>query len=135
MVLKNIVPDFPRGNFFDDKNDLDRLVEAVRLSRKIGQTAPFAEMVDYEIAPGNLVDDEALRTHIVSKVAAYLHPTSSVPMATEFDPTAVVDADGKVLGAEALHVVDASILPDIPSAPTNVTTIMVAERIVAKLSA
>jgi choline dehydrogenase len=40
-----------------------------------------------------------------------------------------------VRGVEALRVVDASIIPDIPSAPTNVTTIMVAERIAAKLSA
>jgi len=31
-------------------------------------------------------------------------------------------------GVDRLHVVDASILPEIPSVPTNVTTIMVAER-------
>src|SRR5882762_3310940 len=32
-------------NFFDDPNDLDRLVEAVRLSRKIGRTAPFSDLI------------------------------------------------------------------------------------------
>jgi len=123
-------------NFFDDENDLDRLVEAVRLSRKIGRTAPFSDLIDHEMAPGNTVDDdEALRANIVSSVAAYLHPTSTVPMGTDSDPTAVVDAWGKMRGVEELRVVDASILPDIPSVPTNVTTIMVAERIAAKLSA
>jgi choline dehydrogenase len=123
-------------NFFDDQSDLDRLVEAVLLSRKIGRTAPFSEVIDHEIAPGNTVDDgKALRANIVSNVAAYLHPTSTVPMGTDSDPGAVVDAWGKVRGVEALRVVDASIIPDIPSAPTNVTTIMVAERIAAKLSA
>jgi choline dehydrogenase len=123
-------------NFFDDKNDLDRLIEAARLSRKIGRTAPFSDLIDHEMAPGNAVDDgEALRANIVSTVGAYLHPTSTVPMGTDFDPTAVVDAWGKVRGLEALRVVDASILPDIPSVGTNVTTIMVAERIAAKLSA
>jgi choline dehydrogenase len=75
-----------------------------------------------------------LRANILSSVAAYLHPTSTVPMGGDFDPTAVVDAWGKVRGVEALRVVDASILPDIPSVATNVTTIMVAERIAAKLS-
>jgi choline dehydrogenase len=55
-------------------------------------------------------------------------------MGADTDPTAVVDNCGKVRGVEALRVVDASILPDIPSVPTNVTTIMVAERIAAKLS-
>jgi len=108
----------------------------VLLSRKIGRTAPFSEVIDHEIAPGNTVDDgKALRANIVSNVAAYLHPTSTVPMGNDSDPGAVVDAWGKVRRVEALRVVDASIIPDIPSAPTNVTTIMVAERIAAKLSA
>jgi choline dehydrogenase len=88
------------------------------------------------MAPGNTVDDgKALRANIVSNVAAYLHPTSTVPMGAEADSTAVVDGWGKVRGVDSLRVVDASIIPDIPSAPTNVTTIMVAERIAAKLSA
>jgi choline dehydrogenase len=123
-------------NFFDDKNDLDRLAEAVRLSRKIGRTTPFSDLIDHEMTPGPTVDDgEALRTNIVSTVGAYLHPTSTVPMGKDSDATAVVDAWGKVRGVEALRVVDASILPDIPSVGTNVTTIMVAERIAAKLAA
>jgi choline dehydrogenase len=124
-------------NFFDDPNDLDRMVEAVRLSRTIGRTAPFSDLIDHEMAPGNKVDDSdgALRANIVASVAAYLHPTSTVPMGADSDPMAVVDAWGKVRGIEALRVVDASILPDIPSVATNVTTIMVAERIATKLSA
>jgi choline dehydrogenase len=76
-----------------------------------------------------------MRANIVASVAAYLHPTSTVPMGADSDPTAVVDAWGSVRGIEALRVVDASILPDIPSAATNVTTIMLAERIAAKLFA
>jgi choline dehydrogenase len=47
-------------------------------------------------------------------------------MGTDSDPTAVVDASGKVRGVEALRVVDASILPDNASVATNVTTIMAA---------
>jgi choline dehydrogenase len=122
-------------NFFDDQSDLDRLVEAVRLSRTIGRTAPFSDLIDHEIAPGNTVDDgETLRANIVANAAAYLHPTSTVPMGADSDPTAVVDAWGKVRGVEALRVVDASILPEIPSVATNVTTIMVAERIATKLT-
>jgi choline dehydrogenase len=123
-------------NFFDDSDDLDRLLDAVRLSRKIGRTAPFSDLIDHEMAPGNTVDDgEALQANIIANVAAYLHPTSTVPIGVDSDPTSVVDAWGKVRGVEALRVVDASILPEIPSVATNVTTIMVAERIAAKLSA
>jgi choline dehydrogenase len=122
-------------NFFDDPIDLDRLLAAVQLSRKIGRTAPFSDLIEDELAPGRSVEGSvALRENIVANVAAYLHPTSTVPMGAAGDPTAVVDAWGKVRGVDALRVVDASILPDIPSAPTNVTTIMVAERIAAKLA-
>jgi choline dehydrogenase len=123
-------------NFFDDQSDLDRMVEAVELSRKIGRTAPFADVIDHEMAPGNgVADSAALRANIVSSIAAYQHPTSTVPMGPSADPGAVVDAWGKVHGIAALRVVDASIIPDIPSVATNVTTIMVAEHIAAKLLA
>jgi choline dehydrogenase-like flavoprotein len=123
-------------NFFHDPNDLDRLVEAARLSRKIGRTAPFSDLIDHEMTPGNAVDDgKALRANIIATVGAYLHPTSTVPMGADSDPSAVVDAWGRVRGIDALRVVDASIIPDIPSVPTNVTTIMVAERIAARMSA
>jgi choline dehydrogenase-like flavoprotein len=44
----------------------------------------------------------------------------------------VVDADGRVYGVERLSVVDASILPEIPSANTNVPTIAAAEHIAAR---
>jgi choline dehydrogenase len=122
-------------NFFDDPIDLEALLESVRLSRKIGRTAPFAGVIDHEMTPGKAVDDrEALRANIVANAGAYLHPTSTVPMGAARDPTAVVDAWGKVRGIEGLRVVDASILPEVPSVPTNVTTIMVAERIAAKLA-
>ena len=41
-----------RYNFFVDPNDLDRLVEVVGLSRKIGRTAPFSDLIDHEMATG-----------------------------------------------------------------------------------
>lgn len=44
-------------------------------------------------------------------------------------PWAVVDSVGAVKGVDRLRVVDASIIPEVPSTVTNLTTIMVAERI------
>ena len=42
---------------------------------------------------------------------------------------AVVDPSGEVHGVVGLAVADASVMPDIPSANTNLPTIMLAHRI------
>ena len=44
---------------------------------------------------------------------------------------AVVDNAGRVRGFEGLRVIDASIMPTVPRANTNIPTIMVAEKIAA----
>ncbi|GEP07743.1 GMC family oxidoreductase [Methylobacterium oxalidis] len=123
-----------RYNFCEDPSDLRRIMEAVRLSRRIGRTAPFSDVVEAEMYPGTDIDDDAaLRRAVLSSIDGYAHPTSSVPMGGPDDPWAVVDGSGAVRGVEALNVVDASIMPDIVSAPTNVTTIMIAEAISRRL--
>ena len=48
-----------RYNFFEDRSDLRRMMEAVRLSRRIGATAPLREVVESEIYPGKDVEDDA----------------------------------------------------------------------------
>jgi choline dehydrogenase len=49
------------------------------------------------------------------------------------DPQAVVDQYGRVHGVAGLRVVDASIMPTIPRANTNLTCIMIGERIAASI--
>lgn len=123
-----------RFNFFEDPVDLRRMKEAVRLSRQIGRTAPFSDMIALELTPGEAIEDgAALERAIISQADGYSHPTSSVPMGADGDRTAVVDSQGAVRGVERLRVIDASIMPDIISAPTNVTTIMMAELLSRKL--
>lgn len=121
-------------NFFQERRDLRRMLEAVRLSRRIGRTAPFSDLIDSEMMPGEDVpDDAALEKAVVAAVDGYAHPTSTVRMGVASDPTAVVDGNGKVRGVQGLHVVDASIMPEIPSVATNVTTIMLAEMIARRM--
>lgn len=123
-----------RYNFFQDPSDLRRMMEAVRLSRQIGRTAPFSNTVEFEMTPGiDFEDDKALEIAVISAVDGYAHPTSTVPMGGVNDAGAVVDANGAVRGLEGLYVVDASIMPEIPSVATNVTTIMMAEVISRRL--
>ncbi len=65
---------------------------------------------------------------IVGAVAPMGHPTSTCTMGDVADPTAVVDSECRVIGIERLRVVDASIMPCVPSANTNLPTIMIAEK-------
>ena len=45
------------------------------------------------------------------------------------DPLAVVDQYGRAHGIEGLVVADASIMPTVPRANTNLTTIMIGEMV------
>jgi choline dehydrogenase len=62
-------------------------------------------------------------------VSTYFHPVGTCAMGPSPEAGAVVDEAGRVHGVEGLYVIDASIMPDIPSANTNVPTIMIAERL------
>jgi choline dehydrogenase len=76
-----------------------------------------------------IADHSALSSFIAANVSTYYHPTSTAPMGGPADPQAVVDAVGAVKCVSGLRVVDASIIPEIPSTVTNLTVMMLAERI------
>jgi 5-(hydroxymethyl)furfural/furfural oxidase len=77
-----------------------------------------------------LVNDRAaLEAHVRENVAGVFHPCGTCRMGPADDPMAVVDTTGRVRGVGALRVADASIMPTVPRANTNIPTIMVAEKI------
>jgi choline dehydrogenase len=117
-------------NFLATPRDRSRMLEGVKLSRSIGRQPAFAPLIAAELVPGDGVQDDAeLAQFIESNIATYGHPTATAPMGGPNDPWGVVDSDGAVKGVAALRVVDASIMPAAPSVATNLTTIMIAERI------
>jgi choline dehydrogenase len=116
-------------NFLAEGRDLRRMLEGVRLARRIGRNPTLARFLELEILPGNAVTDDQLEAAVTSNLASYGHPVASAPMGGGDDPWAVVDTRGAVKGLSALRVVDASIVPVVPSVAINPTTIMVAERI------
>ncbi|WP_328610686.1 GMC family oxidoreductase N-terminal domain-containing protein [Amycolatopsis sp. NBC_00345] len=123
-------------NFLATARDRSRMLEGVKLSRAIAREGAFAEVTASELMPGEQVRDDAeLETLIEQQLASYQHPTSTVPMGGAGDEGAVVDGSGAVKGVDGLRVVDASILPEVPSTATNLTTIMVAEHIYRKFLA
>jgi choline dehydrogenase-like flavoprotein len=64
---------------------------------------------------------------LLNSLAPMGHPAGSCAMGRPDDPMAVVDSEHKVMGVGNLFVVDASVMPHIPSANTNLPTMMLAE--------
>jgi len=117
------------NNFLATERDRLRMLEGVKVSRRLARSPVFGPLQAGELIPGEAVRDEALPEVIAANLATYGHPTSTVPMGGATDPEAVVDSAGAVRGLQSLRVVDASIIPRVPSTVTNLTTIMVAEHI------
>lgn len=114
--------------YLSDANDVDLAVlwSGVEIAREIASQAPLAGLLGNEAEHSNQIDSkEAARRHCLH----YYHPVGSCKMGTVQDQQAVVDAHGKVHGVVNLYVADASIMPVIPRANTNLPTAVVAERI------
>lgn len=121
--------------FLTDARDRERLVDGIEIIRNIARQRPFAGLVGAELAPGAAkADRESLREALAASVLTYHHPTSTVPMGGVRDSGAVVDSVGRVRHVKNLRVVDASIWPDVPSVATGFPTMMMAERIAARMA-
>jgi choline dehydrogenase len=121
-------------NFLAEPHDRARLLEGIKLARKLGRTGPLSGLIDCELAPGPEANsDEQIMASVRATLDTYHHPTSSAPMGSVDDPHAVVDLDGCVHGLQGLRVVDASIFPDAISVATNITTIATAEHIAERM--
>jgi choline dehydrogenase-like flavoprotein len=80
-----------------------------------------------------LDSDDAIDAWLSAHVTDYVHAVGTCRMGSPGDPAAVVDARGAVIGYEHLRVCDASVMPDLPKANTNLTTVAIAERLSAMM--
>ena len=73
-------------------------------------------------------DDAALLAFVTAQAGTIFHPVGSARMGRDDDPLAVVDDQLRVRGVCGLRVIDASVMPAIPSGNTATPTVMVAEK-------
>lgn len=118
-------------NYLAESFDCDRLREAVRLAVNFTEHEAYKEIVAGCVAPtkDDLMTDVALDEWNMREVSTSHHSSSTCKMGPESDPMAVVDQYGRVHGIEGLRVADASIMPDCIRANTNVTTMVIGERV------
>jgi len=102
----------------------------VRLTRELFSQPAVAPYRGREIQPGAEVQsDEQIDAFIRAHVETAYHPSGTCRMGAANDPMAVVDSEGRVMGTEALRVVDSSIMPSITTGNLNAPTIMLAEKL------
>jgi choline dehydrogenase len=115
--------------------DLAVVVEGVEIARRFAAAETLGGLIAGEARPGpQEATGDQLAAYVRDNVRGYFHGVGTCRIGPEGDPRAVVDASGAVRGLERLHVCDASIMPTIPRANTNLTTIAIAERIAELLA-
>jgi choline dehydrogenase len=120
-------------NFLQEPFDRERLREAVHICLELAQHAELRQIIAHRVAPAeaDLRSEGALDAWLLRNVRTSHHVSSTCKMGPEADPMAVVNQYGEVHGLQGLRVADASIMPDCIRANTNVTAMVIGERIAA----
>jgi choline dehydrogenase len=112
---------------FEHAEDLAVMREGMRLADRLFATPKLAPyVVARNFPPGGELSDAELDEAIRGHASVGFHPVSSCRMGA--DAAAVVDPELRVRRIDGLRVIDASIMPVLPSANTNGPTIMIAEK-------
>ena len=118
-------------NYFAEEFDRRRAREGLRLAVSLAGHPDFDDILAERVGPSDEVieSDDALDEWIMREATTGQHISGTCKMGPASDPMAVVNQHGRVHGLQGLRVVDASIMPDCIRANTNVTTMMIGERI------
>lgn len=110
-----------------DPSDVERLAEAYRRALEVANQPEIRRLC--ADPPPATPDADELFDFIRAEAYSVPHVVGTCSMGPRSEDGAVVDGMGRVHGAERLSVVDASIMPDVPSGFTHIPTIMIAERL------
>ena len=118
-------------NFLSEPFNRQRLRDGVRVCLRLSEHEGFRKIIDRLEQPTeeDIDSDEALDNWMLRNVSTMHHISGTCKMGRPSDPMAVVDQYGKVHGFDGLRIVDGSIMPDCVRANTNVTIIMMGERV------
>ncbi len=122
-----VAPKF-RFNYLSSDYDKELAIAAFRATRELFQQTAWGGRLTSELSGADeLKSDSDIMNWVYGHVESNYHPCGTCSMGT--DEKAVTDGEGRVLGLNNLRVVDASIIPSIPTGNLNATTIMIAEKI------
>tara|TARA_R110002020_G_scaffold109430_16_gene253151 strand:- start:17997 stop:19622 length:1626 start_codon:yes stop_codon:yes gene_type:complete len=116
-----------RPNFLDAPIDQQTIVDGMKVARRIMAQQAMQRWIVSETAPGAEIDrDTEWLDFARSNGQSIYHPVGTCAMGA--GPMAVVDCRLRVHGLQGLRVVDASVMPTLPSANTQAAVMMIAEK-------
>lgn len=126
-----VPPKIEPGYFTDlESRDLAVVVDGLDVARRLAAAGPLASLVEAEVFPGpHRRSRTDLASYVLEEVTSYAHPVGTCKMGAPSDPGAVVDSAGRVRGIDNVYVADASIIPTIPRANTNLTCMLIGLRV------
>jgi choline dehydrogenase len=105
------------------------MINGVRLARKLLHRPELGPYFDHETLPGPDVEtDDEIFEFLRQYGSTVWHLIGTSKMGLRSNPMAVVDDELRVHGVAGLRVVDASVMPSMPSANTYASTLMIAEK-------
>jgi choline dehydrogenase len=132
-LVSNNAFDAPRitVNCLSETSDQVRMMEGVRLAWKILKNKHLrSTSLEVALWTQDIIDSDRLLNNFVQRtVRAAWHPVGTLKMGLDTDKFAVVNQFGMLKGCSNVTVADASVMPVIPSVPTNLTCMLIAERI------
>jgi choline dehydrogenase len=112
-----------------DERDLQALIAGCKLITEIFAGPQFAPYVVANCNPLiNPSDDSGWEEYVRNNTNIAYHAVGTCRIGRRDDPEAVVDPTLRLIGADRLRVVDASVMPVVPSANTYIPTVAVAEK-------
>lgn len=115
-------------NYLCHPEDMETLLTACKIARRVMQAPSLARHVRAELEPGpDVQNDDALIADIRARAETIYHPVGTCRMGS--DAESVVDPEARLRGIRGLRVVDASIMPSIIAGNTNAPTMMIAENV------
>ena len=116
-------------NYLQDERDRTAFLNAIRKLREIAAQPALAGIIQEESRPGKAVQtDEQLLEWTQNYITSVHHSVGTVKMGAADDAMAPLTPDLKVKGVAGLRVVDASIMPNLPSGNTNAPAVAIASK-------
>jgi len=114
----------------DDGFDFEAFKEGVRIAKKLYSGAGWSGYVSSYLGPDpDVLSDAEFKKAIVDIVGTFWHPVGTAAMSRADAKEGVVDPDLRVKGVKGLRIVDASVIPYVPTAHTQTPVYVLAERI------